>query len=279
MRFILPAIAALALGAPAQAHDPAASDAVMQAAINHASRVEDRARDQFRNPAETLKFFQLEPGMKVGEYGPGGGWYTRILSHYLADRGQYVALWFNLDDVPFPDDAKARIGTTAAEFPAAVANWTGHSADKFKSMTMNNVPESEKGTFDRILLFRTLHGLSNWNMLDSEIKAMHGLLKPGGMIGVVQHRAAEGASDEYSTGPKGYMSQDHVINMMNFYGFDLVGVSEINANPKDKANHPAGVWYLPPTNRDLADGDAVGKASRDAIGESDRMTLLFRKRS
>lgn len=270
------AAACLATAAPAFA-DGHGADA-LAAAIASDIRADDRARDQYRHPAETLAFFQVAPDMKVGEYAPGGGWYTRILAPYLAEQGEYVGLWFNLDTVPFSDEAKERIANNAAGFPAQIAEWTGLLADDFQSMTMDDVEEADKGTFDRILLFRNLHGLSNWNMIDSEVKAMRDLLKDDGMIGIVQHRAAEGASHDYSTGPKGYVAQDAVIALMDFYGFKLVGMSDVNANPLDTADHAEGVWYLPPSMRGVAETDTETRAARQALGESDRMTLLFAKK-
>lgn len=282
MRFatLFAAAAVLAISAPAHADHHAAdhTDPALAAAIASDIRSEDSARDQYRNPAETLTFFQVAPDMKIGEYAPGGGWYSRILAPYLAEEGQYVGLWFNTDATPFSDEANARLIAGAEAFPAQVAEWTGVSADKIAAYPMNAVPEEHKGTFDRILVFRNLHGLSNWNMLDVELKGMRDLLKDDGMIGIVQHRAAKGASHEYSTGPKGYMSQDAVIALMDFYGFDLVGTSEVNANPLDTADHEPGVWFMPPSMRGVAEGDEAARAARQALGESDRMTLLFAKK-
>ena len=280
MRFAtLIAAAALATTAPsfADGHGMHSEDA-LAAAIASDIRADDRARDAYRHPAETLTFFGIEPDMKVGEYAPGGGWYTRILAPYLADKGQYVGLFFNTDATPFPAEANERIAASAAGFPAQIAEWTGLPAEKFTGVTMNGAGEEHKGTFDRILLFRMMHGLSNWNMLDVEIKAMRDLLKDDGMIGIVQHRAADHASHEYSTGPRGYMSQDAIINLMDFYGFELVGMSDVNANPMDTADHPEGVWHLPPTLRGVEEGDDAERAARMAKGESDRMTLLFAKK-
>jgi predicted methyltransferase len=141
-------------------------------------------------------------------------------------------------------------------------------------MTLQNVPADEKGTFDRILLPRMLHNMLQWNNADSELKVMRELLKPDGMIGIEQHRAKADAPFSYTDGSKGYLRQADVVRLMELNGFELVRASEINANSKDPANWPAGVWTLPPTLA-LKDQD---KARYQAIGESDRMTLLFRKR-
>lgn len=277
------AAAALAATAPAFAHNHTGdhtghAKTALAAVIASDIRADDRARDQYRHPAETLAFFQVEPNMKVGEYSPGGGWYTRILAPYVAAQGQYVALWYNTDATPFSGERNARVIASATGFPQEVAQWTGMDAAKFPSLTMNAVGNEHQGTFDRILLFRTLHGLSNWNMFDIEMKAIRGLLKDDGMVGIVQHRAADGATHEYSTGPKGYVSEEAVIALMDFYGFDLIESSEINANPADTANHAEGVWHLPPTLGGTEDTDTAERAARQAIGESDRMTLLFAKK-
>lgn len=290
MRFA-PALAAAALVSVAPAfadghaqHDDALhndamhSDNALAAAIASDIRADDMARDQYRHPAETLKFFQVEPDMKIGEYAPGGGWYTRILAPYVGKEGEYVALWYNLDEVPFPDDAKARIAARSAGFADEIAAWTGMEDGNFSSMLTNEASDEDAGTFDRIMIFRSLHGLSNWNMIDSELKAMRDLLKDDGMLGIVQHRAADDANHTYSTGPRGYVSQDAVINLAEFYGFELVGMSDINANPNDTADHEVGVWYLPPSFSGTEDTDTQERAARIAIGESDRMTLLFRKK-
>lgn len=256
-----------------------AEQSLLESVIAHDRRADDMARDQYRHPAETLEFFGVEPDMKVGEYAPGGGWYTRILAPYLAEDGQYVGLFFNTDDVPFSDEAKENIAKASAGFPERISEWTGISRYRFASKLMNEVDEADEGTFDRVLIFRSLHGLSNWNMLDSEIKTIRSLLKDDGMLGVVQHRAAANANWAYSTGPRGYMSENSIIGLMDFYGFELAGRSEINANPYDTANHEGGVWYLPPTFRGVEEGDDAARAARQQIGESDRMTLLFRKKA
>ena len=282
MRYLL-AATALAFGVPAVADDqklpdPAAFAAThaeaISGAINHPSRAEDRARDQYRHPSETLAFFRVAPDMKVGEYAPGGGWYTRVLGHYLGGEGQLVGLYYDPTSGPFDAEAQQRIRAGAAGFPAEAAEFTGLPAEHFSAMTLDAVPEGEAGTFDRILVIRMLHNMMRWNNADSEIKTMRGLLKPGGMLGIVQHRAPEGASADYANGSKGYLRQDDVVGFVEALGFEFVGSSEVNANPRDPANWEDGVWMMPPS---LGGDDAMDAQTRD-LGESDRMTLLFRKR-
>ncbi len=243
----------------------------LSGAINHPTREEDSARDRYRHPEETLAFFQVAPDMKVGEYAPGGGWYSRLLGHYLGGEGELVGLYFDPASGPFDEQAQAGIRKGAAGYPEEVAGFTGLPAERFSAMTLDAIPEGEAGTFDRILVIRMLHNMMRWNIADSEIKTMRELLKPGGMLGVVQHRAPEGASADYANGTKGYLRQEDVVGFVESLGFELVGTSEVNANPADTADHAGGVWEMPPT---LA-------TKRDELkdkGESDRMTLLFRKR-
>jgi predicted methyltransferase len=241
----------------------------LSGAINHPTRAEDRARDAYRNPAETLAFWQVAPNMKVGEYAPGGGWFSRLLGHYLGGEGKLVGLFFSTS-VTNDTAAQERLRAAAAKFPADVAGFTGLPADRFTAYTLDGVPEAERGTFDRIIVPRMMHNLVGRNIADSELKAMRALLKDDGMIGVEQHRARADAPYSYADGSKGYMRQADVIDIMELNGFELVGSSEINANLRDTANHAEGVWEMPPVLR-------TKREDLKGLGESDRMTLLFRK--
>ncbi|KTR83135.1 methyltransferase [Novosphingobium barchaimii] len=269
-------LAVPASGKPAPS--PAATcngcEALLELAAANPKREKDRARDAARHPVETMAFFGVRPDMKVGEYAPGGEWYSRFLGLYLGKQGKLVGLFFNPDAPAY--DAKMRSGIAAgvAKYPQDVAGFTGFPAGNFSAMTLKGVPADQKGTFDRILIPRMLHNMLQWNNADSELKAMRELLKPDGMIGIEQHRAKADAPFAYADGSNGYLRQADVIRLMELNGFELVRASEINANPKDSANWPEGVWTLPPTLA-LKDQD---RAKYQAIGESDRMTLLFRKR-
>lgn len=284
MRFLLPVLAGLVLATPAIAqhehheqHSPAAAasvDPALTAAIADPHRDEDRARDKWRHPAETLSFFGVTPTMKVGEYAPGGGWYSRILGLYLGPRGKLVGLYRSPSPGTLDEAQQQKLRDQAAQFPAEVAEWSGQPANRFSGTTLGDAPASEKGTYDRILIMRMLHNMQRGNYAAAELKAMGELLKPGGMIGIEQHRAKPDAPDAYADGSKGYLREADVIRFMEDNGFDLVAKSEINANPADTADWPDGVWTLPPT---LTKGEA-DKARYQAVGESDRMTLLFRKR-
>lgn len=241
----------------------------LSAAINHPSRAEDKARDVHRHPVETLAFFHVGPEMKVGEYAPGGGWYSRLLGHYLGGEGQLVGLYTN-PLTATPDPARQqRIRDQAAGFGAEVAGYTGLPAEKFSGITLDKAAEHQ-GTFDRILVFRAMHNITRAGIADTEIRAMRTLLKDDGLIGIVQHRAKADAPYAYTDGSKGYLKQQDVIDFMRLNGFELVAASEINANAKDPANHPEGVWEMPPTL-------ATKREDLKGLGESDRMTLLFKK--
>ena len=239
-------------------------------------RAEDRARDVWRHPAETLAFFQVKPGMTVVEYMPGGGWYTRVLAPMLAaGGGRYIAVNPDPGGLGMTAERQTAFRDTTAKLPQATADWTKLPATDFAAYTTDALPKELDGTVDRVLIFREMHNLQRWNIADSELRAMRRLLKPGGMLGIVQHRAKATAPASYTDGSKGYLRQSDVVNFVTALGFDLAGASEVNANAKDPANWPDGVWTLPPTYA-LKD---VDRAKYDAVGESDRMTLLFRKRN
>lgn len=273
--FTLAPLAALAvLAAPLAADDHGAAPTLEQVLASE-HRAEDAARDQYRHPAETLAFFQVEPTMTVAEYGPGGGWYTRVLAPYLMPAGKYIAFNQDSDGRSYNTRAQeARSKGWTERFKSGVAEAMGVEADAVTAFETDEMPEDVAGTVDRVLIFRSMHGLNIGNTADQVLKAARIMLKDDGMVGVVQHRAPEGASyDDYGARQRGYMREADVVAIFEANGFELVSESEINANPNDPANWEGGVWTLPPVLR-------YGEENRDrylAIGESDRMTLLFRK--
>lgn len=238
-------------------------------------RDEDRARDQYRHPAETLEFFGIEPDMTVGEYSPGGGWYTRVILPYVAEDGQYVAVNADVETYMAGSDEERMASAKAfpETFPGRASEWTGIPAEKIMAVEIDEAPEDMAESLDAMLVFRSLHGMTSREMVDSMLGDTWALLKPGGIVGVVQHRAPEDASYDYTQGGKGYLKQSEVIAIFESEGYELVDTSEINANAKDTADYEGGVWTLPPT---LRYGDD-NREEYEAIGESDRMTLLFRK--
>jgi len=277
--FTVAGIAALAACTPAvesgeETTEASASQSALTEVLAADLRAEDRVRDEFRNPAETLAFFQVEPDHTVIEYAPGGGWYTRVLAPYVQENGQYIG-------VSFPPEAGASIGEAfvaqvregGETFSAKQSESTGIPAEKLPFYFGNAIPEDVVGTVDRVLIFRMMHNLKRWGIDGSEAEALLTALKPGGMLGVVQHRAKADAPDEYVDGNKGYLKQDELVAFFEGKGFELVDTSEINANANDTADYESGVWTLPPS---YANGDE-DRETYAAIGESDRMTLLFRK--
>lgn len=239
-------------------------------------READRARDQYRNPRETLEFFGVEADDTVVEALPGGGWYGRILAPWLAAEGEYYGLNYPMDvfEQLFPnitDEQRTRLEGWEAGFPAAAAEWGGPAQGGY---TFGSIPESAAGSADVVLYIRALHNMARFGMLDTAVDDAWTLLAPGGVVGVVQHRAPADESDERADGSRAYLREADVIAAFEARGFVLEASSDINANPNDTADHEAGVWALPPSLR--VDTDEQ-RAANAAIGESDRMTLRFRK--
>ncbi len=280
MRTLTLLAAALVLAAPAAAqhaghgarHAAAVRPAIAQV-LADPRRAEDRARDSWRHPAETLAFFRVEPGMTVVDYMPSGGWWTRVLVPYLGEQGRYIGL--NPDVSTVDPRMKQFFGNLAATLPPKVTEWTGAPADRIGAYNTDSIPPALNGTVDRVLIFREMHNIWRMNLMHRELIAVRRLLKSDGLLGIEQHRAKPDASADYTNGTMGYLREKDVVALVEAHGFELVGKSEINANPGDPANHPGGVWTLPPGLRGVAEAD---KPRIRAIGESDRMTLLFRKR-
>lgn len=238
----------------------------LDAAIRGPHRPEaDRARDAHRHPAETLAFFGLQPSQTVIELSPGGGWYTQILAPVLHDGGQLFAA------IPSAEGSRARYHNRFQEFLRTRPDvYDRVRAVVFEPPTAIDLGPA--GSADLVLTFRNLHGWQNDSALDAVFTAVHRVLKPTGVFGVVEHRAAEGA-DPATSSRQGYLAQAFVVEVARRAGFVLDASSEINANPRDTRDYPEGVWTLPPTLR-------LGERDREryvAIGESDRMTLRFRK--
>jgi predicted methyltransferase len=256
-------------------------EALLQAV--DARSAEDRARDGARHPAETLDFFKVEPGMTVVEALPGGGWYTRILAPYLGGEGALYGVSYADRMWPmfsFADEEwiASRLEETA-QFPERVAQFTDNGI-RARGFTFESVPPKVVGTVDRVLIIRALHNLNRFEeqagTRTRALASVRSMLKDDGLVGVVQHRAPENASDAWADGSRGYLKESAVIASFEQAGFQLVARSEINANARDKPGPEDMVWRLPPSLRTSKDNPEL-RAAMEAIGESDRMTLLFRK--
>jgi predicted methyltransferase len=248
------------------------SDTALRSAISADWRAKDSMRDQYRHPYETIRFFQIEPGMSVIDFAPGS-WYAKILIPYLGPEGRYIGVSRVYETSTSIQQVQQKAFTTI--YPQQItemlrgAGITG-GARVGAINNLSDISELE-GTVDRALVFRFMHNLDRRGVASAQLQQYHRLLKDDGLLGIVQHRAKEDAPDTYTDGSNGYLKQSDVIRFVEANGFELVEASEINANPKDTADHVGGVWQIPPSwaSRDEA---------KRQIGESDRMTLLFRKR-
>lgn len=248
------------------------------AAANGAHRsAANIARNADRHPVETLTFFGLRPDMTVVEVWPGGGWYTEVLAPVLRGGGTLIAASYPLDgDVPFrvrmTEDFRAKIAASPDVYQAVE-----HAAYMPPTHAQLGAPASA----DMVLLSRHFHNFINAGITEQVLQAAYAVLRPGGVLAVVQHRAAEDAVPE-SEQRDGYVRESFVIEQAEQAGFRLDARSEINANPKDTRDHEMGVWTLPPSLRachaiDEAAEQAACEEQYRAIGESDRMTLRFIK--
>lgn len=263
---------------PAPAAKPVENPIVV--AVNSTTRSDaDKSRDRFRHPAESLEFWGLQPGMAILEVQPGGGWWTEILAPYAhATGGKYYATGADLGNPELSEGARKGRTDFEARFAAKPEVYGTVSLVNFgpKSAPM------PANTFDFILTARSVHGWMSNGIEEKVFKDLYGALKPGGILAVEQHRAKPGEQDPKAV--SGYVTEDHVIKLAQQAGFELVAKSEINANPADTADHPFGVWTLPPSSRTRpysegadANDPNFDRTKYDAIGESDRMTLRFRK--
>lgn len=232
-----------------------------------------KQRNQYRHPAETLQFFGLTPDMSVLEIWPGHGWYTEVLAPFVKEQGKLTLAQFRHNDGSLKDERSifwARVSQKLAERIAEQANYFGEVAMVELDPPLLSPQQDEQ--FDMVLTFRNAHIWNEDGNLFGTLQSLFQALKPGGTLGMVEHRAAR-LSDISSSAVDGYLDESYVIQAAQLAGFELVASSEINANPADMKNYPKGVYALPPT---LAMGQ-YNKAEFLAIGESDRMTLKFVK--
>lgn len=284
MRISALLVAATLLQACDRAEQPAVADstAAVQAVTQDASAApdleailagdhrspENKARDKYRHPTETLRFFGLQPDTTVVEIWPGGGWYTEVIAPYVRENGRFIAAGYD------PDSEIEFIRAGVARYKAKL----DARPDLYDKVEMAVLMPPDKLDFvppesvDLILTFRSIHNWMPRGMQDEMFAAMYKALKPGGVLGVVEHRGIPSEPQDPKAA-SGYVNQEYAVEMIEKAGFVLNGSSEINANPADTKDYPEGVWTLPPTLR-LGDQD---KEKYLEIGESDRFTLRFIK--
>ncbi len=263
--FIAAAAATAAIATPALLAKPAKMGLAGAVASTHRSDA-NKARDKYRNPEATLKFFGIKPTHTVVEIWPGGGWYTEILAPYVAAKGKLIVAPPSRGT---ENTKKFLAGNAAAFGKVDVANFPA----------MLGGTAVQPGSADVVVTFRNVH---NWRMgsahpdnadySEAAFKELYAMLKPGGVLGIEDHRLNEDADAEKER-KSGYIKVSSVRALAEKAGFKFAGSSEVNANPKDTKDYPKGVWTLPPR---FAEGD-TDKAKFAAIGESDRMTLKFVK--
>lgn len=244
------------------------ADAINAIANGDHRSAEYRARNEFRHPGETLEFFGIRPDMTVVEISPGGGWYTEILAPYLQAGGLYYAGSYDPDsDSEYQLRGAKRYSEKLAQNPELYGK-----VNVSVFLPPHKMQAAPEGSADMVLTFRNTHNWMGSGSQEAAMKAMYSYLKPGGVLGLVQHRGDPESEQDPKAG-RGYIQEDLVIKLAESVGFTFEAKSEINANLKDSKDHPKGVWNLPPSY----DAGDDNRAKYEAIGESDRMTLRFRK--
>lgn len=267
---------------PAESGETSASERLAEVLAAQPQEVRDRY--EHRHPQETLEFFGVEPGMTVVEVLPGRGWYTKILLPYLGPDGHLIGADYAWDMLPlfgfYSEEQLEAKKTWVEDWPAEAETWGGEDSAAVSAFALGSMPESMKGTADAVLMIRALHNLARFEdeggYLTTALQNVYDVLKPGCVVGVVQHWAPSDMPDEWAGGQNGYLKKDFVIERMEAAGFELVAESDVNVNPKDQPTTDDIVWRLPPalfTSRE----DPELRERMVAIGESNRMTLKFRK--
>lgn len=252
-------------------------------AVLAAQPAEVQARYKYRHPKETMEFLGVKPGMIVADT-LAGSYYSNILLPYLGDEGGLIGVSYSMAHraLDYADDPErmARYQAWPKTYVEEATAWRGEGKTKVNGFLFTEMPEEVKGTVDAFLLFRAMHHLNKYeDKIGTRTQAfseIYQALKPGGIVGIVQHRAPAGSSDEWAKGFNGYIKQAPLIEHMEAAGFEFVGSSEINANPNDQPVEGDYVWRLLPRLAGSEEGTEK-RAKLEAIGESDRMTLKFRK--
>ncbi|MEY4783297.1 MAG: hypothetical protein RIR41_1232 [Pseudomonadota bacterium] len=262
--------------APAVPEAPKIAEGSLEWAVAGSWRLDrERARDEFRHPVETLKFFGVKPSDTVVEIAPGGGWFTAILGPYLMKGGGQ--LYAANVDPEASEGARKNVDNYRAAFVDHPETFGKITLTVASRTSAGLAPD---GSADAVLTFRNVHNWMAGGYADKIFADAFRALKPGGVFGVEEHRLPS-ARDQDLNASKGYVLESYVVQLAQNAGFVLEESSEINANPKDTADHPLGVWMLPPTldkpEAGTPEAATYDEAKYKAIGESDRMTLRFRK--
>ena len=282
------------------ADEPAPAEPPVEPAAEEAQAVEEdglaaaldaqpdevKARYQYRHPKETLEFFGIEPGMTIVEGLPGRGWYTKVLLPYLGSEGHLIGANYPLDLWPnFPfatEEFMAEMNQWLEKWPADAEGWRGENGASVGAFWFGEMPGEMTGTADVVFFARVLHNVARFQdegkgqYLDMALADAYNALKPGGVFGVVQHHARDDMPDDWANGANGYLKKQFVIDQVTAAGFEFVDESDINANDNDQPTTEDFVWRLPPTFATSREDEEL-KAQYAAIGESNRMTLKFRK--
>lgn len=280
MKPLFTLLAAGLLGSAALASDSAARlEAVLDAQPD-----EVKARYPYRHCAETIAFFGIEPGMTVVEGLPDNGWYSKILLPYLGENGRLIGADYAAEMWPlfgfFPQDYIAAKQTWVTDWTEDATGWSGEDGASVSAFQFGSMPEEMKGTADVVFMVRATHNLARFEeqggFLTRAVADIYDVLKPGGILGIVQHEAREEMPDEWANGSNGYLKERFVIETFEGAGFVLEASSDLNNNPKDRPTTSDFVWRLPPTLATSGKNEAL-KAEMMEVGESHRMTLRFRK--
>ena len=292
----LPALLALTLVGCEQATDGTQETiAQEQAAFSTADRdrlaaslgaqpEETQARYQYRHPQETLEFLGLKPGMTVVEGLPGRGWYTKVLLPYLGKDAHLIGADYSLQMYPLFSFATEEFleehKTWTTDWVADAESWSGEDGPTLAAFHFGSMPEDLAGTADAVFFARVLHNLARFesegDYLTTALSDSFSILKPGGVFGVVQHHARDDMSDSFADGSHGYLKKSFVIAAAEQAGFEFVAESDINVNSLDQPGEDDIVWRLPPS-LGTSEKNPELRAELEAVGESNRMTLRFRK--
>lgn len=245
---------------------------------------EHKQRHTFRHPQAALEFFEVKPGTTVMEILPGGGWYSKILLPYLGKEGQLIGvdyaleMWSEFGSVDEAFINKKKLWTKT--WVEKASTWRNEDSATLAATTFGEPSEQYQDSVDTVLFIRALHGLARFEdkgaYLSQALNKAYAALKPGGVLGIIQHEARADRPDDWADGSNGYLKKEFVIEFVRNTGFEYIEQSDINENPKDLADEGDFVWRLPPA-LDVPDEDADLKTKMLEIGESNRMTLKFRK--